>query len=117
MQALWTRCFPLWRNLLDDIKSNKFGEPNVLFSLFGIRNLLKRDRISNPLLGGGPLMDIGVYTLNACDMVFGGYKLKELKASGHLEPSTGVDRAVCINMLFENNKSVQLQVNGGQLLA
>ena len=117
MQALWTRCFPLWRNLLDDIKSNKFGEPNVLFSLFGIRNLLKRDHISNPLLGGGPLMDIGVYTLNACDMVFGRYKMKELKASGHLEPSTGVDRAVCINMLFENNKSVQLQVNGGQLLA
>ena len=62
-------------------------------------------------------MDIGVYTLNACDMVFGEYKLKELKASGHLEPSTGVDRAVCINMLYENNKSVQLQVNGGQLLA
>ena len=110
---MWTRCFPLYHDIIPKLKDGTYGDPNVLFATFGIKDLFLRDRISNPAMGGSVLMDIGVYLLTIADMMFEGYKLKEIKACGHLDEKTGVDRSVGITITYEGNKMVQLMANGG----
>ena len=47
------------------------------------------------------------------DMLFEGYKLKDMKASGHVTEETNVDRSAGVTATFEGNRIAQLMFNGG----
>ena len=69
-EAMWTRYMPLRTKLTEVIASNVIGEPTMLTANLGY-NIVHKDRIMQPALGGGALLDLGVYVLNFASMVFG----------------------------------------------
>lgn len=69
-EAIWTRYMPS-RNMIQDImESGVIGRPISLTANLGYV-LTGVERVMNPSLGGGALLDIGVYAINFALMVFG----------------------------------------------
>ena len=72
MEAFWIRFLPLYDELLHIISSKQFGELRHARSDYGfIANGDRRTRKFLPELGGGALLDIGIYNLGFLRMVMG----------------------------------------------
>ncbi len=69
-EAIWTRYMPMRNKISEVLASNVIGEPTMLTANLGY-NITFKDRINQPALGGGALLDLGVYVLNFASMVFG----------------------------------------------
>ena len=69
-EAMWTRYMPMIAKLKEVLASNVIGETTMLTANLGY-NIVYKDRINQPSLGGGALLDLGVYVLNFASMVFG----------------------------------------------
>jgi predicted dehydrogenase len=69
-EAIWTRYMPIRTKLQEVLASNVIGEPTMLTANLSY-NIAFKDRINQPELGGGALLDLGVYPLNFASMVFG----------------------------------------------
>ncbi|SFB83631.1 Gfo/Idh/MocA family protein [Butyrivibrio sp. YAB3001] len=69
-EAIWTRYMPSRSKLNELLASNVIGEPTMLTANLGY-NVSAKERINKPELGGGALLDLGVYALNFASMVFG----------------------------------------------
>jgi predicted dehydrogenase len=69
-EAMWTRYMPMRNKLNEILASNVIGEPTMLTANLGYP-ISDKPRINLPELGGGALLDLGVYTLNFASMVFG----------------------------------------------
>jgi dihydrodiol dehydrogenase / D-xylose 1-dehydrogenase (NADP) len=64
MEAMWNRFLPVMTALRDLLKKNVIGAPEILTANFGFKAVYKPDhRLFNPALGGGALLDIGVYNV------------------------------------------------------
>ncbi len=64
MEALWTRMLPLYRQLDQRLRDGAIGELRSVFSSFCFAvPYAPRSRWFNPALGGGALLDIGVYNV------------------------------------------------------
>lgn len=71
MEAVWTRFFPLIGTIQELIHGDVIGEVravNVSFSFRAPAN--PQSRLLNPALAGGGLLDVGVYNLHLCDMIY-----------------------------------------------
>jgi len=72
MEAVWTRFFPLVNTIQGLMNEKGIGEVravNVAFS-FCIPGNMTQSRLLNPELAGGGLLDVGVYNLHFCDMIY-----------------------------------------------
>jgi dihydrodiol dehydrogenase / D-xylose 1-dehydrogenase (NADP) len=106
MEAMWTRFLPVFRQARKWLDEGTIGEVNLVRSALGFyakRDL--KDRLLNPDLAGGTLLDLAVYTLGVSQIVFP-QKPMEIKAQGFLG-ETGVDEAVSVIMNFGNGKLSQ----------
>ncbi len=72
MEAVWTRFFPLLDDIRELLGGDGIGDPRFIQSSFGFRvpDSALQDRILNPDLAGGSLLDVGVYNLHFFDMIF-----------------------------------------------
>jgi predicted dehydrogenase len=62
MEALWTRFIPSFINFKELIDSGTIGEIKIIESDFCFRAPFNKEgRLFNPKLGGGSLLDIGIY--------------------------------------------------------
>ncbi len=89
MEAMWTRFLPALVTLRDLLAQNVIGEVRMLNADFGFRaNIAPEHRLLNPDLGGGALLDVGVYPVSLASMIFGQpQRIVSLADLG----STGVD--------------------------
>ena len=89
MEAMWTRFLPAIVRLRELIANGTLGEPSMLFADFGFQgDRNPKGRILNPELGGGSLLDVGIYTVSFASMVLGTPdKVSSLASFG----GTGVD--------------------------
>ena len=72
MEAMWTRFLPVMVKVRELLADGAIGEPRMLTADFGIRKEVNPEsRIFNPQLGGGGLLDVGIYTIAMATMVFG----------------------------------------------
>lgn len=69
-EAIWTRYQPMRRMIDETLQSGVIGTPQLLTASLGYP-VAHKSRIAEPALAGGALLDIGVYTLNFAEMVFG----------------------------------------------
>ncbi len=69
-EAMWTRYMPIMTKLKEVISSQVIGEPTMLTANLGY-NISNKERINEPSLGGGALLDLGVYVLTFASMAFG----------------------------------------------
>jgi predicted dehydrogenase len=73
MEALVTRHFPVIHQVLDWIKDGLIGEVRVVQADRCIRgDFSMKDRALNSELGGGSLLDLGIYVIGFSSMIFGG---------------------------------------------
>ncbi|KAG7467994.1 hypothetical protein MATL_G00138060 [Megalops atlanticus] len=102
MEAVWSRFFPVSREISRLLAQEEVGEAKVVRVEFGIP-LLHVTRAVKKELGGGALLDIGVYCLQFALMVFDGEKPQSIQASG-VCLGTGVDEAMTITLTFSRNR-------------
>jgi len=72
MEAMWTRFLPAVRLLRELLAAEKIGEPNLLLAGGAFMPEYDPDfYLFRPDLGGGVLLDAGVYLVSMASMVFG----------------------------------------------
>ena len=69
-EAIWTRYQPMRKIIDETIASGIIGEPKMLTANLCYA-ITQNHRIVVPELAGGALLDVGGYTLNFAEMVFG----------------------------------------------
>jgi predicted dehydrogenase len=69
-EAMWTRYLPLAEKLKEVIASNVIGDISLVMADLSF-NIAWKQRIQDPSLGGGALLDLGVYGLTFASMVLG----------------------------------------------
>ena len=89
MEAMWTRYLPAFDEVRRIIASGEIGAVRQVVADFGITpNAGPEHRIYNPELGGGALLDLGIYPLSIATALLG--PVAEIKAQAALG-ETGVD--------------------------
>ncbi len=104
-EAIWTRFVPM-RKMLDDIlTSDMIGTPYMLTANLGYL-ISQKERIAEPALAGGALLDIGIYPLNFAMMAFNGEVDKILSTATISEK--GVDEQDSMTILYQDGKMAVL---------
>ena len=94
MEAMWTACNPVIRRLSDDLRAGRFGTPHQVHAELGFHvDEGPEHRLLNPDLGGGALLDMGIYPLTFAHLMLG--PAEELSATATLS-ELGVDLDVAI---------------------
>ena len=77
MEAVWTRCFPIIQQVLDEIEAGTIGEVRAVQSSFAFRvGDDYQGRLTDPDLAGGALLDLGVYGLHFAGFIYGKMPVK-----------------------------------------
>jgi predicted dehydrogenase len=72
MEAMWTRFFPVMVRVRSLLSDGAIGEVRMLSADFGFRTPVNpTGRLFDPALGGGALLDVGIYPLSLASMIFG----------------------------------------------
>lgn len=72
MEAMWSRFFPLVSRLRETLAQGGIGEARMLYADFGFRaGINPEGRLFNPAMGGGGLLDVGVYPISLASLLFG----------------------------------------------
>ncbi|MDY4611761.1 MAG: Gfo/Idh/MocA family oxidoreductase [Sphaerochaetaceae bacterium] len=104
-EAIWTRYLPM-RKVLDDVlASGVIGPVTSLTANLGY-SLKNIQRLTDPALAGGALLDVGVYPINFAFMVFGGEYSKVDSTVVKLD--TGVDACESITLAYPDGKLAML---------
>lgn len=89
MEAMWTRFIPLMDVVRRLLAEGAIGDVRMFSADFGFRvDVDPGHRLVNPALGGGALLDIGVYPVSFASMLWG--EPQRVTGYAHLTP-TGVD--------------------------
>ena len=107
MEGMWTRFFPSIRLIKKWLKEKIIGDVLELKADFGVHfRLGKKHRIRNPELGGGALLDLGIYVVSMASMVYG-RQPKKIISIVHKE-KTGVDDQSSIVFGYEGGRTASL---------
>lgn len=106
MEALWTRFLPHYLKLRSMIDEGKLGEVKGILANFGFKPMAPvPQRLFDPNLGGGALLDIGIYPVFLAQSLLG--IPDEIEA--HMDPApTGVDEQCAIQFKYNDGRSASL---------
>ncbi len=106
MEAMWTRFVPLVVKLRDMLAQRVIGDVRMLQADFCFRAPFSRDgRLFNPQLGGGALLDVGVYPVSFASMIFGAPE--RITGMAHFG-ETGIDEQNAILMGYSGGRIATL---------
>lgn len=104
-EAIWTRYMP-YRKMLDALLlENRIGKPYALTANLSYA-ISQKERIVEPGLAGGALLDLGVYCLNFAIMHFG-KEIERLTSTVQWHP-TGVDGQESITLCYKDGRMASL---------
>ena len=106
-EAIWTRYLPIVQTARKLIASGIIGRPMTITSSLGY-NVSAKERVRRPELGGGALLDLGVYCLTFVRM-FGGAAISRVSSHCTTLP-TGVDASESITLELENGLLASIDV-------
>lgn len=107
-EAIWPRYMPS-RKMIDDLlASGVIGEPVSMTSSLGFP-LRHKERLTNPELAGGALLDVTIYPITSALMAFHG-EVVDMKTSAIMSPE-GVDWVSNVTLTFDDGKMAILQGN------
>lgn len=103
MEAMWTRFLPLYRHLDEVVEACGLGNPVALHAELGHAIPFEANgRFFNPALGGGALLDLGVYGISIATRLFG--PPSQVISTATLGPS-GVDEQCSIFLKFPDGQA------------
>lgn len=72
MEGMWMACHPVILAVLAGLRAGRFGTPRQVHADLGfVVDRPPEDRLVDPSLGGGALLDMGIYPLALADLVLG----------------------------------------------
>ena len=104
-EAIWTRYMPMLTTIREVLGSGVIGEPKTLTANLGYQ-IGGVERLQNPALAGGALLDVGVYTLNFALMLLGNSIEKIHSCCTYTE--SGVDEQNTITLQYIDGKTAVL---------
>ncbi len=105
-EAIWTRYMPFRKTVREVIDSGRIGRPMMLTAHLGYP-VAHKERIIDPSLGGGALLDLGVYVINFALMMFGD-GISSI-SSTCVKADTGVDLQESITFTWPDGKMAVMQ--------
>jgi len=106
MEAMWTACHPTIRTLLRLLADGEHGSARQVHADLGfVVRADPGDRMLDPDLGAGALLDMGIYPLTLAALVLG--EPTELRGVAHLS-TAGVDLDVSIAGLYPGGGTAAL---------
>ena len=100
MEAMWTRFLPAMQQMKEAVATGKIGTPEVLTASLGFaRQEAEGDAITDPKLGGGAPMDLGVYGVSIAEYLLGPYTLAH--GTSAFSP-TGSPRSAALTLRHES---------------
>lgn len=99
-EAMWTSFMPLHKKMMGWIRTGKIGSVRYVQSNLGY-NIEDVQRITDPTLGGGAHLDLGVYPLNLAVSILG-ENLEPVSVYAH-KYSTGVEKDVSCVLELPND--------------
>jgi predicted dehydrogenase len=95
MEGMWTACHPVIRAVQEGVRCSAYGTPRQLHAELGfVVDSGPEDRLLDPELGAGALLDMGIYPLTLAHLLLG--EAEELRATAALS-RTGIDLDVAIS--------------------
>ena len=98
MEAFWTKFLPQYQKVIQIINSGEIGEVKLIQADFGFKAPEPRaQRLYDPLLGGGSLLDIGIYPVFIAQAILG----KPTQVHAFITPyESGMDEQCVMTMKF-----------------
>ncbi|XP_052893511.1 trans-1,2-dihydrobenzene-1,2-diol dehydrogenase-like [Anopheles moucheti] len=109
MEGIWSRFFPFYRQLRERIARGDLGEIREVEVEFGFV-LSDIDRLRLKSLGGGTVLDLGVYTIQVCLWAVGGKAPEKVVASG-ITNDDGVDVEVTAELHFPGGTIARMKTS------
>ncbi len=107
MEALWTYFLPHYQYVLNLLKNKTYGNILKLESNFGFERAYNTDaRLFNKSMGGGSLLDIGIYPIFASLSTLGTPKTIEAEATFF---ENGTDSSCTMKLSYPNNVTANLK--------
>lgn len=115
MEAMWTRFLPVTLDVLKIVHSNMIGHIHSMRVDFAFNTPPNEaSRLYNPELGGGALLDVGIYPITYANLCFG--VPIQIHAKALMAP-TGVDGSIDIEYTYPDHKAIlhaSVMVEGGK---
>ena len=107
MEAVWTRFMPIYQQIRQWISDGLIGEVHMVQASFGFgREFDPDNRLFDPNLAGGALLDMGIYPITFAQWVFGGTP-QRITALSHLGKS-GVDERIGMVLQYDDGQIASL---------
>jgi len=113
MEAMWMRCNPAIRKIAELVDEGAIGWVSAIHADFGLHGPFPAEhRLRDPKLGGGALLDLGVYPINLVHLILGAPTA--VRSWAHLTPE-GVDENTGVLLGYQAGAvaAVTCSINGG----
>lgn len=104
MEGMWTRFLPHIQKILEIIDEDQLGNVHTVKATLGFDGAGK-DRLFDAALGGGALLDVGVYTVFLAHLLLG--KPDQIKANAHIT-ADNIDEETTATLLYNNGKRAEV---------
>jgi len=109
MEAMWTRYLPSINKANEWLTENKIGKTRMFQGDFGFKSETEEDIRFNRTLGGGALLDVGIYPISIVSMFFG-MQPEHIEARAALTKE-GVDESIWMQLEYPNGKMAHLSAS------
>ena len=103
-EAIWVRYLPMYETIKQTLDSGVIGQPKLLTANLGYE-MTGKERLADPKLAGGALLDVGIYPLNFAYMLFGN-DIERIDASAVIK--NGVDTQDSITLTYKDGRMAVL---------
>ncbi len=101
MEAMWSRFLPAMQPVKQLLQENAIGEGRLVSAAIGFcAGGNPEGRLFNPALGGGALLDVGIYVTSFASFVLGPHPTR-IESMAHIG-ETGVDEQNALILGYEN---------------
>lgn len=104
-EALMVRYNPRWLAARELIRAGKIGDVKMIHATYTVLNDDPNDIRFNADMGGGALMDVGIYPITAARFFFEDEPLNAY-AQKTVCPVSGVDESICGMLNFSGNRNL-----------
>lgn len=107
MEGMWTRFFPVIQQVERWIAEGAIGAPRMVQSSFGFQmDYSDRGRLWDPALGGGSLLDVGIYPITMASIAFKDAPTG-IYGAAHIG-ATGVDEQAAFVLQYDGGRLASL---------
>lgn len=105
-EAIWPRYAPMAMEVKKLVASGKLGDITSVSANLGY-SVWHRERVRQRSLGGGALLDVGIYCLNFFDLVLG-MDFEKILVSSDIDKVEKTDKSDTVTLVYPNNVTASM---------